>query len=81
MELNFAVDVDAIKYNVTIYWKSPFNTLERRVGYFEEYTEAEEFSKYLNDKYSKFDMPYAIYLNTHRAFDNKIKEFYEFITQ
>ena len=61
-------------FNVALFWKDPFGVLNKRTGFFEEYMEAEGFSKYLNDRYSNTDMPYVIYINHKRMFANNVED-------
>ena len=36
-------------HSVILFWVSPFGNLDHRIGYFEDYTEAEMFAKFLHE--------------------------------
>lgn len=47
---------------VSVFWVSPFDSVENRVGYFEDYTEAELFKKSLSTTYAD-KYVYSIYMD------------------
>ena len=51
-----------------LFWISPFGNLDYRVGYFEDYTEARQFAKYLYESCFKAngeDVKCTVYLDGH----------------
>ena len=73
------LDTDNIKHKVSIYWVSPFKTLEKRVGYFEERMEAACYADFLKGIYTDFDFPFVIYIGSNIECFNKDIEFYSFV--
>lgn len=71
--------VDNIKHKVVCYYVSPFNNLERRCGYFEEYGDADTFAAMLWNAYSAYDFPYIIYINGDYYAKNKVNEFDKYL--
>lgn len=49
-------------HTILIVWESPFGTIERRSGCFNNYTEAKLFANALKEEYSKYEMKFSIYL-------------------
>lgn len=45
-----------------VIWISPFNTVEYRVGYFEEFSEAQLFAKNLKKEYGALNMVHSVYI-------------------
>ena len=49
-------------HTVLVIWESPFGTIEKRSGCFDNYTEAKLFASALKEEYSKYKMKFSIYL-------------------
>lgn len=59
-------------YYVVIFWVSPFNTIEKRIGYFEDTAEAVSFAEMLKSKYDSLEMPYVIYSDCNTTIDGNL---------
>lgn len=51
-------DINSNMIAVRVFWIGPFKEINQRKGFFEDYQEAVEFERYLNNIYSKNEFPY-----------------------
>lgn len=50
-------------HSACVIWVSPFGNLCHREGFFPDYTDCEEYAKFLDNSYKNSGMTYEVYVN------------------
>lgn len=50
-------------FPVVLFWRGPFNDFNKKVVFFEDYTDCIIYAEELKTKYTEYDMPFLLYIN------------------